>query len=160
MQLKTIDDPRDSLAKARRWELEQYAKANGVTEIQPGMPAIVMRNILRSRGLTRIPVPARPLGQQNQPKPRLMYKNGILQQPQPPLPRPEPQSKGVEANADDDLARQFGLERITSEEKAKLFPDKLVADMKITELRQECKRRGIKMARTDNMPALREKLNG
>lgn len=35
-----------------------------------------------------------------------------------------------------------------------------VPDMSIKELRSECKRRGIKMARTDNLVTLREKLSG
>lgn len=48
----------------------------------------------------------------------------------------------------------------TMEEPAPEQPETPVAQMGIRELRSECKRRGIKMARTDNLHSLREKLGG
>jgi hypothetical protein len=62
LQLKQIYDPRDNLEKARRMELLRFAQQNGVSEIVEAMPAILMRQILRARGLTRIAASARPLG--------------------------------------------------------------------------------------------------
>ena len=63
MQLLTIQDPRDNLEKARKSELVTFAKANRLSGIDPAMPAILIRRILRNRGLIDIDVPARPLGQ-------------------------------------------------------------------------------------------------
>lgn len=57
----------------------------------------------------------------------------------------------------------LGLEDQPRTEPVKSEPvkmDKPVKQMSMTELRSECKRRGIKMARTDNMNTLREKLRG
>lgn len=48
----------------------------------------------------------------------------------------------------------------TVEEPAPEQPATPVAQMSMGELRSECKRRGIKMARTDNLHSLREKLGG
>lgn len=138
MQLLSITDPRDNLEKANRDELEKFAKEKGVEEIKEGMPAILMRRILRSRGLVSVTVPNRPLG---------FYEGG--------------KSYGGEAitdtqinsvNADDALEQGWKKEQ----EKPVSTPK----EMGIRELRSECKRRGIKMARTDNMDTLRAKLNG
>lgn len=61
--LNKIFDPRDALDKAHRKEMERYAKAHGINEIRPGMPAVVMRKILRRKGVKDIGV-KRVLGQQ------------------------------------------------------------------------------------------------
>ncbi len=63
MQLLTTQDPRDNLEKARLGELVTFAKANRVSGIDPAMPAILIRRILRNKGLIDIDVPVRPLGQ-------------------------------------------------------------------------------------------------
>jgi hypothetical protein len=133
MQLNRIDDPRDPLSKARRSELVRYARANGVKEIDPDMPALLMRDILRRRGLTRPPIPNRPLGAQVQ--------NG--------LPAVGTQQNGVEADALADLARQYQQQR---------QPPLAPSTMGINELRAECKRLGIRLSRRDNMNSMREKI--
>lgn len=137
MQLNRIDDPRDPLSKARRSELVKYARANGVKEIVPDMPALLMRDILRRRGLTRPPIPNRPLGAQVQ--------NGL------PAVAAGTQQSGVEADALADLARQYQQQR---QPPAPLAP----TSMGINELRAECKRLGIKLSRRDNMNSMREKI--
>ena len=145
MYLNNIEDPRSNLDKARRSELYEFAKNNGVTEINDNMPAILMREILRGKGLTRIPVPDRRLGQTNQPNPRPHYQNTMAapggQQPAP---------KGVAVDAVADLARQYQQEQRRP----------LADSMTIGELRKECKARGIKLERRDNMTTIRAKLRG
>jgi hypothetical protein len=152
MFLKKIDDPRDNLAKARRWELQQFAEANRVSEVKPDMPATLMRNILRSKGLTQIPVPDRPLGNTNQPHPRPMYQNGLAVANPKARPRPE-QPQGVEIDAEADLARQY-------QTKKPARPPRLVERPKseINKLRDECKALGIKMGRRDAKPDLKAKI--
>lgn len=152
MFLNKIEDPRDNLAKARLWELQQFAAANNVAEVKADMPAILIRSILRSKGLTRIPVPDRPLGQMNQPHPRPMYKNGLAVAPERQRPQPE-QEKGVEADAEADLARQY-------QTKKPARPPRLVERPKseINKMRDECKRLGIHMDRRDRMPDLKAKI--
>jgi hypothetical protein len=61
MQLRSIIDPRDSLEKATRWELIDFAKANGI-DVPDDAPALYTMDILRAHGLTNIKVPDRPLG--------------------------------------------------------------------------------------------------
>ena len=135
MILNKIDDPRDALAKARRYELLKFAKANGVSEITEAMPAILMRKILRGRGLTRIAIPPRNLGQMNQSRSAEAAPVSGDQVP--------------EIDADADLARQFG----------QMAPaPKPGAEMSINELRAAVKAKGLKIARTDTMESLRAKL--
>lgn len=90
--LHRIDDPRDALQKARRYELLQFAKAHSVTDIVPGMPANLMRRILRERGLTHINVPPRPLG--------VVGGNATPQD-----------APATQVNADDDLMRQYTMQK-------------------------------------------------
>ena len=133
-QLLRIDDPRDKLEKATRDELYDFARAQGVTDITEDMPAILMRRILRSKGKTNIDIPNRPLGSN------------------PGVVAPPDKAQDVvavpEITAEEDLMRQY--------QAAKVAP----AEMTMGQMRAECKRRGIKMARTDNMDTLRAKLNG
>jgi len=136
MQLNRIDDPRDPLSKARRDELRRYARKNGI-EVHPDMPALLLRDLLRQRGLTRPPIPNRPLGAQVQ--------NGL-----PALPSGG-QQNGVEADAIADLARQYQQQRQPP-------PPLAPSTMGINELRAECKRLGIKLERRDNMNSMREKI--
>ena len=134
MILNKIDDPRDALAKARRYELLKFAKANGISEITESMPAILMRKILRGRGLTRIAIPPRTLGQMNQARSAEAAPSSGDQVP--------------EIDADADLARQFGQPAAP----------KPAGDMSINELRAAVKAKGLKIARTDTMESLRAKL--
>jgi hypothetical protein len=91
MQLHSIQDPRDNLEKARRMELLRFAQENGVTEIVEAMPAIVMRQILRAKRLTRISIPNRTLGSA-------------------PVPEPQVSSSSVSVDAAADLAQQWKRE--------------------------------------------------
>lgn len=129
MQLLKIEDPRDPLNKASRYELCQLAKAYGIAEITYGsalqLPDMV--KILHERGIHDIKIPERPLG---------VYTPVVL-------------------NADE-------VEKTAPQPAAAADPviETPVSDMNMTEMRKECKRRGIKMARTDNLSTLREKLGG
>lgn len=92
MILNKIEDPRDNLEKARRPELFAFAQANRVPEIvTEDMPAVVMRTILRNKGLSRISIPRRPLGL-------------------PVQAQMEPGQKVQEVDAAADLARQWQAE--------------------------------------------------
>ena len=133
MLLSRIDDPRDTLERASRDELFFFAQERGVTEIEQNMPAILMRKILRQKGLNSINIPNRPLGAN------------------PGVVIADPQEKVPEMDADAALEEQW--------RQSKEAP-KDVSKMGMQELRSECKRRGIKMARTDNLKTLREKLVG
>lgn len=136
--LNKIFDPRDNLEKARRKELENFAKANGISDVRPGMPAPLMRKILRQMGLTGIPVP------------RHRFLGGppdMAVQNRPDQNRIEPQNaKGEEIDATALLEREWSKPDFNS--------------MSIIELRRECKSRGIKLARTDKMTDMVRKLNG
>lgn len=138
LQLTKIDDPRDPLERARLRELVNFAKANGQTDINDQMPAILIRRILRQRNLTRISVPRRTLGQP-EPSPG----RADLQ----PRPSPVAETGGAEISAEDDLARQFAASRPRS-----------VHDMGYNELRAEAKRRKIKLNRSDTLAIIKEKL--
>lgn len=147
LQLHSVQDPRDLLDMATRAELYRFAEHSGVDEIVnfpgPGlMPKMLMLRILRSRGLTRINIPPRPLG-------------GA---------RPETQAQEAKnvptTDATTDLLRQLQSnanvappeEPDTTEAKPSLAG--------IAAMRAECKRRGIKIARTDKMADLKAKLDG
>lgn len=133
--LKRIDDPRDALERARRLELVNFARANGVKEINPEMPAILMRKILRGKNLTGIAVPDRRLG---------MPENATAQATM------DTAASANEINAEDDLARQFAQQ--------KAAPMKRPAQMSINELGAEMKRLKIKRGRRDNMTTMRAKI--
>lgn len=136
--LKQITDPRDSLDRANRKELYDFAVQQGVTEIPPGMPALLQRRILRAKGFTRIDIPLRVLG---------MHPMAALK-PSPPAADPA-EMKGRIVDTEDDLLEQY--------RQPAAQPKHL---NEINELRHECKRLGIKTARTDKKPDLRAKLNG
>lgn len=135
MQILKIDDPRDPLSKASRYELCQLAKAHGITEIgygKDGQTLPEMVKILHDRGIHTITMPDRPLG---------IYKPVVLNADDvaPVSSQPAPAVPVVEAPS---------------------AIDKPVSEMNMTEMRKECKRRGIKMDRTDNLKTLRDKLSG
>lgn len=144
--LRRIDDPRDSLDKARLPELLKFAADQGV-EIPKQFQdkAIIIRQILRQRGLTRINIPNRVLGNP--------YANDAI----------VPDGPKQEINMAEDLMRQVmaGDAQVVPVhpsfkediEKAKTVPV-------IVELRRECKARGIPFDRKDKAADLRAKLNG
>lgn len=137
--LLKIDDPRDSLQKARRWELLEFARANGVTEIKHDMPADIIRRILRSHRLTNIRIPRRVLGQ-NDRRPDAMAAASDA-------------GGGVTLDAGDDLMRQY-------QAGAMAVPAAPSLDtMTRAELAKACKAKGIAMARTDKKETLMEKLS-
>lgn len=147
--LHRIEDARDRLSKMRRWELQQYARHHGVPyDVQ--MPAPLLAQLLRSRGLNGAdaPVPPRPLGQPNQPHARKLYNaDGTPKVHVRPVQTEAP----GEVNAEADLLRQW-------QEQQKQTAGKSLSDMGINELRAECKRLGIKLGRKDNMNTMREKI--
>lgn len=179
MLLNKITDPRDNLEKARLKELIVFAHKQGVTGIQPTMPAQLVRRILRVKGLVDITIPDRPLG-------------GIKIGDGPVQSTPD---NTVEVMAEDDLMKQWlrdqgnhvkaapatpevadlaeeiegTLDKLPDLEAMDALYDASLAEDKpkpkrgineITRLRQECKARGIKMKRTDKMSDLRAKLDG
>lgn len=135
-QLHRIDDPRDALSKARRHELRAFAEANGVTEIVVGMPADLMRSILRQKGLTAIRVPHRQLGMTES-------ANAFAAQ------QPPPGAKVETVDATADLARQFEAQRRAADP---------FAELGTSALRKACKDRGIKQGRGEKPDSLRAKL--
>lgn len=151
MQILSTVDPRDSLEKARHRELVQFAKAHGVDDVRPDMPAKLIRIKLRARGLINIRIPpGRVLGSSQQDGTGLekKYRSGLLASN-----GQHPQSKSVELDEAADLERQY-------RQAAPAPPDKPIDELNITELRKECTRRGIPMERTDNMTSLKAKLHG
>lgn len=141
MLLTSIDDPRGPLQKARLSELQRFAKEEGV-QYHPEMGAEEIRQILIAAGKTNISVPPRMLGQfQPNPTPTSHRFN------QTPVPQ-----KPVETVSwASDLARQ------RAQEVKDVTP---VVEMTITQVRQACKAKGIKISRTDKMVDLKAKLNG
>ena len=155
LTLKSIDDPRDVLSRMRRWELVQYARQHKVSEVSPEMPAPLIASILRSKGLNGrdAPIPPRPLGQQNQPHARRLYKaDGSPKVHE--ARQHTPVASGSEINAEADLMRQW------QEQQAQQQAPKAAARgaSEINTLRAECKRLGIKVERRDNMQTMKAKI--
>jgi hypothetical protein len=157
MLLKSIEDNRSNLQRATRWELYQFAQANGVKEIVHDMPATVMRQILINKRITNIKIPNRPLGAQSQPP--------AVQQTRPA----SPDQKVVEVDADADLVRQWTQQKAAPEPEPEppvkharppKYPKRLKArpPQEINQLRDECKRLKIKMDRRDTKKRLKEKI--
>lgn len=139
-------DPRDSLSKARRTELVKFSRAQGFKNIDPNMPAELIRHLLRQNGVRSIPIPQRLLGQPNQPHANApLHASNVS----------PPQTNGVEVSAMVDLARQFAQEQRTAPAADEAKPLK---DMGINELRARGKELGIKFERTDNIPKMRDKI--
>jgi hypothetical protein len=148
MILNKLEDPRSDLDKARRRELHDFAKANGVKEITSETPAILARHILRSRGLTRIKIPPRPLGAINQPGTGLKYQNHLQAPGGPP-------QNGIEADMIADLQRQFSQQASAPVADGEAKP---LAKWSINELGAEMKRLKIHRDRRDNMQSMRTKI--
>lgn len=140
LQLTRIEDPRDNLERASRDELFRFAQDRGVKEIDDRMfmganAAIMMRKILRQKGMTNIQVRPQQLG----------MPPGVGESASSPVPSTETIS------ADEMAERDYAAQQAVN-------PEVPVEKMDIRQLRHECKARGIKMARTDNLKTLREKL--
>jgi hypothetical protein len=163
MLLSRTDDPRDALERATRRELELFAQARGVTEVDPRMGAILMRQILRAKGVTDIlsvfpHLGRRVVGQAGGVNASNPFRNGQ-------------NGKVVQVDATEDLMRQWreqlareGLQPAPAPQPMPAAPTPAEksrqAKNKIAALREECKRRGIKMSRTDKLADLRAKLDG
>lgn len=137
-------DPRSAWDHARRIEIYRYAKEKGITEIVEAMPKDLMVLRLKALGLPPPPVPQRPIGalidsRSGDTSPESHHYTG---QPQKPV------TETVVMDAAAVMERDWQQTQKTP------------TTMTITEMRQELKRRGIKMKRTDNMAALRAKLDG
>lgn len=148
---KRTVDPRDNLDKAHRRELLDFAKANGL-EVDENMPAddiegragTGLRGLLRSKGLTRIAIPPRSIDN------RIGDRTFPLKS-KPAVP--------AQASADEWAEFQkFKAWKAAQSQDAKITEPKPIDQMSITELRTECKARGIKMERKDTMETLRAKL--
>jgi len=155
MQLHKTEDPRDSLQKARRKELFEFAKQHNVRAIAPDMPADLMRGILRQHGLTNIRTYHPPLGSTQQDGTGLerKYKNGLLAANGRAH---ETMPKGVEVDAMADLMRQYAQQK--RDRLMYTRPYKSPVEMNIQEARQECLRQGIKLLRTYKLADLRDLL--
>jgi hypothetical protein len=100
-----------------------------------------IRGILRAKGFSRIPIPHRSINTHG------TVRTHALQQKQAVVPA-----------SSDEWAEFQEFKRWKAAQSRKPPADKPVTDMTITELRQACKTRGIKLARTDNMETMRAKL--
>ncbi len=154
--LKSIDDSRDSLDKARRKELERFAKANGVGDIKQGMPAILMRRILRAKGLTNIQIPKRILGF---PEPGSAPPG--FEPPVSALPGDLTAGAvqgGDSVDAADDLERQWMEQQnvVQFPEPEPDHPD--YSAMKYIDLLKLAKSRNVALKRTDDRPTIEAKL--
>ena len=122
--LSRVDDPRNNLKKATRWELIQFARSKGVN-IDPEMPAELMRDILADNGHTDIQLPPRVLGSPN------YWGRGKTATSVPPM--------SVKAdntvNAKSDLARQWREQQKPKETKS------------YNEMRADLKAAGVKLDR-------------
>lgn len=166
MQILKTEDRRSNLERARRTDLVKFAKANGISEIIPDMPATLMRKILSSRGLTNIQVQPTRLG--DLPRKNLVQKV----QPKPSVRHDIPEPCGVEVDADADLMRQWNQSRIVQNSEsvdAKPVNSDSIAIVEhrpfrnpdnptMAELKKEAKRRGLKPPRTMKMPELKQLL--
>lgn len=131
------EDPRSNLEKASRYELAQLAKKLGFDDITYDTPQPLQVKKLRERGVTDINIPERILGDSRP----LVYNTDKVEK------APAKPTEARSMTAEELLEQEFNADR-----------PKTPAQMGMTELRSECKRRGIKMARTDNLRTLREKL--
>lgn len=147
MQLNKIQDYRSPLHKLTRKELEYLARKEGRTDVVPGMPADLMRLQFESRPPSSLPRPMRGhLGSSGEL--RIPSYDNWLRVAFGNAPSQQITEQPVhEVTAANDLKRQWESQQKTE-------------PLTITELRQECKRRGIDIARTDKMTDLRAKLDG
>lgn len=137
-------DPRDPWAKARRIEVFRWAQEKGITEIVEQMPKDVMVNRLKARNIPPPPVPSRMIGAHIDPRSGDTSPTSHRHGGQPQ----KLAATTVEVDAADVLERDWQQQSAVA------------APMNITDMRKECKRRGIKMVRTDNMATLKAKLDG
>ena len=138
LKLTNITDPRDNLEKARLLELIKFAERNGVEIPRQYLDkAIIVRGMLRAKGLVNIDIPRRVLGVTQPGK----SFNGVEGQ----------KVESIDATAD--LMRQV-------ETPAPIVEPRKTGFSEMAGLRKELKQRGIKIKRTDKMADLKAKLDG
>ncbi len=144
--LKSQDDPRSPLQRMRRYELINYARANGIPNVTDNVPAIIIRKLCAAKGLRGLMVRRPPLGSVT----GSVSNMAVL-----------PDVQVNEIDADADLERQF-LQALPAPVPAAAIavqPErKSPATMTIIELGNEMKRLGIKRERRDNMITMRQKI--
>jgi hypothetical protein len=146
--LQRIDDPRDNLDKALPDELYFFAKSKGIANINRAEPADLMRHKLRVAGFIDIPIPNRVLGQPTDW--RNEWSTGSKDDPRPSITA----AQLLQKQWDDQQGKTNSAPIPQKNPVSELMVDR----MSIQELRRECRNRGIKLARTDNLKTLREKL--
>lgn len=158
MLLKTIEDHRDWIGKARKRELVEVARAQGHTDIDETLPADDytdhagritpgIRTLLRQRGVKRMPLPERPLGKIGRHETR----------PVAPKASAAPMPSAPAAVAPDEWAE---FQKWKASQPPAEKPKRLVERPRseINQLRDECKRLGIKMDRRDGKAQLKAKI--
>lgn len=138
MQPGRIEDPRDNLEKATRWELYDFAKAVGINEVKEPMPALLAVQILRAAGKTNIPINPPPLGSIAVLGKDLMSSHVAA-------------DATVDALAD--LKRQYEQQLANPDP----VPSGPIDPNNFNEVRSELKRRGVKLSRKDTKEVILEK---
>lgn len=140
MILNKIEDPRDNLSKATRYQVWKFAKANGI-DFPEGTPADIVRAELRRRGLRNIAVNRPELGAQNSGEAGAAVV---------------PPSNGKEVDALADITAQWERDRQRDLASGKTKrPDR---GNQMTELRLKARELHIKVDRRDNVKTLRAKI--
>lgn len=154
MQLNRVQDPRDFLDRATRKELERFARARGIQEIECGMPAPLMREILRRRGVVDITshfpyLRGRTIGQ----------LNGVNKEQYQGRAQSEPSAQ--EVSAIDDLMRQWKAQKGEQEQPPGIPLQDAPRDysnLRMHELRTIAKANGLKFGRGTKAAEIRAKL--
>lgn len=148
MQLNKIQDTRHPIEKLSRKELEFLVRKEG-RDIDPDMPANLVRRHFIENPPSVMPRPMRPqLGSQARlvvPPYEQWVRSAFGADPADPV-----ETEVVEASANDDLRAQWEREKSAATDWAAL---------PFWQLKKECKRRGIKMTRTDGKAVLVAKLS-
>jgi hypothetical protein len=126
-------DPRDDLEKARRGQLWRFAAEHGIKEIEPGMAATLMREILRKKGHHTIGHRLAP-----EPAPRQQIVSSDHLRPRTPAPAETKPPMSVEEIARQDYERQ---KRAAAAEAEAAGED--LASLPMPAVRLLCKRAGI-----------------
>ena len=144
MQPFKVLDPRAPLDRVNRDQMREFAERNGITEITWDMTGDEMRYLLKKRGISDIGAPFQILGTRSTME--------VRADNDPTVPT---------INLED-LQRQQWEQRAKEREQARKEADKGSERGPQTraELAKECKKRGIKMQRTDTKEKLIERLNG
>ncbi|MDH3639020.1 MAG: hypothetical protein OES09_11250 [Gammaproteobacteria bacterium] len=149
-KLDKVFDPRPHVKMYSRKELEYIARHEGRLgkDIQSGMPAELMQRRLAENPPSVWPIPVRrALGTMAQPLRIPPFEAWVAWAYQQHVSAPVVQESVKEVDAADDLERQWKESQDFS-------------SMPFYKLKQECKKREIKFARTDKKTDLLRKLNG